>query len=130
MALLFAIAIPYIGHVSPHMELRSGAREVAAGLRGARSRAILANKEVIFSLDVDRHYYTITDDPQTHVLPHNVVLSLYTAQTERVGNTSGGIRFFPDGSSTGGRVKLSNENSSYLVTIEWLTGSVEIQGGG
>jgi general secretion pathway protein H len=126
MAMLLLIAIPPILSVLPQMEAKSGAREVAAALREARSRAILSNTEVIFSLDVNGHYFMISGDKQTHALPQDVNLSLYTAQQELVATTLGSIRFFPDGSSTGGRVGLSSARSSYNVTVNWVTGHVEI----
>lgn len=127
MALLLIIAVPHVSAVLPHWELKSAAREVAAALREARSRAILTNTEVVFNLDVGEHYYTVSGDKQAHALAPNVALLLYTAQQEQLGQTLGGIRFFPDGGSTGGRVALSDAKSSYNVTINWLTGRVEIR---
>jgi general secretion pathway protein H len=127
MTLLFMIAAPHLGTVLPQMELKSGAREVAAALREARSRAIASNSDVLFSLDVNRHRYTISGDKSVHSLSSDVDLSLYTAQQERIGRASGSIRFFPDGSSTGGRVVLSKAQKSYKVAVDWLTGRIEIQ---
>ena len=127
MALVFIIAAPHIGFVLPRTELRSGAREVAAALREARSRAILSNTDVVFSIDVEGRRYSISGDKNAHPLSRNVDLLLYTAQQERLGQASGNIRFFPDGTSTGGHVVLSGDNASYKVTVDWLTGRVEIQ---
>jgi general secretion pathway protein H len=126
MAMLLMIAIPPISSVLPQMEAKSGAREVAAALREARSRAVLSNTEVIFSLDVKNHYFMISGDKQTHALPLDIKLSLYTAQQELIADTLGNIRFFPDGSSTGGRVGLASARNSYDVTVNWVTGHVEI----
>lgn len=128
MAMLLLIAMPPIWSVLPKMEAKSGAREVAAALREARSRAIMSNREVTFSLDVNQHYFAVSGDKKIHVLPKDVNLSLYTAQEELIAETSGNIRFFPDGSSTGGRIGLSSSNakSSYNVTVNWVTGQVEI----
>jgi general secretion pathway protein H len=124
MAMLILVAIPSLSSILPKMEAKSGAREVAAALREARSRAILSNTEVVFSLDVKKHYFLITGDKQTHKLPQGLGLSLYTAQQELIADTLGSIRFFPDGSSTGGRVGLSK---TYNVTVNWVTGHVEIE---
>lgn len=126
MAMILLIAMPPIMSVMPKMEAKSGAREVAAALREARSRAILSNSEVVFSIDVAGHVFRVSGDKQTHVLPRNVGLSLYTAQQELLADTVGNIRFFPDGSSTGGSVELSTAKSSYNVTVNWVTGQVEI----
>ena len=114
MAMLLMIAVPPVMSVLPHVELKSGAQEVAAALREARSRAILYNTEVVFSIDIQSHYFQISGDKQPHALPRNVALSLYTAQQELVGDNLGSIRFFPDGSSTGGRVGLSSAKDFVL----------------
>ena len=37
------------------------------------------------------------------------------------------IRFFPDGSATGGRVRLARDNRQYVVVVDWLTGSVSLE---
>jgi general secretion pathway protein H len=127
MALVFMIAVPRIGFVSAKTEIRSGARQLAAVLREARSRAILSNQDVLFSLDVERRAFSISGDKGSRALSKNVDLLLYTAQQERVDKAAGHIRFFPDGTSTGGHVVLSGGNASYKVTVDWLTGGVEIQ---
>jgi general secretion pathway protein H len=127
--LVFVIAMPRFGFVSPQTELKSGAREVAAALREARSRAIVSNSEVQFNLDVEGHHFAISGDDQVHPLSGDIKLLLYTAQEEQGGHTAGDIRFFPDGSSTGGYVSLSAAKSSYNVTVDWLTGRVEIHPG-
>lgn len=126
MALLLILISPYIGPAFPQMELKSAAREVAAALREARSRAITHNTETIFNLDVQKRAYIISGDGTVHGLPPNLGLLLYTARGEALGTTSGDIRFFPDGSSTGGHVLLSESGRSYRVTVNWLTGHVEI----
>ena len=126
MAALLMIATPPIMSILPQMKAASGAREVAAAFREARSRAILANSEAVFSLDVKRKFYMVTGDKGSRPLPPDVGLSLYTAQQELVEETVGSIRFFPDGSSTGGRVVLSNPKHSYNITVNWVTGDVEI----
>jgi general secretion pathway protein H len=127
MALMFMIAAPHIGFVSSKTEIRSGARQLAAVLREARSRAILSNEDVLFSLDVERRAFSISGDRGARALSKKVDLLLYTAQQERIDKAVGNIRFFPDGTSTGGHVVLSKGNASYRVTVDWLTGRVEIQ---
>jgi general secretion pathway protein H len=36
------------------------------------------------------------------------------------------IRFFPDGSSSGGTISLSGANRDYFIGVDWLTGRVEL----
>jgi general secretion pathway protein H len=39
---------------------------------------------------------------------------------------TGRIRFFPDGSATGGRVTLIGQNQTLVVDINWLTGEIKL----
>jgi general secretion pathway protein H len=49
-----------------------------------------------------------------------------TAAHEAADDRVGSIRFFPDGSSTGGRISLSSGKSIHTVVVDWLTGHVRI----
>ena len=60
-------------------------------------------------------------------MPAGIDLELLTVATELGGGGArGGIRFFPDGSSTGGRVTLSHGSRQYFVDVDWLTGRVSV----
>jgi general secretion pathway protein H len=39
----------------------------------------------------------------------------------------GGIRFYPDGGSTGGNVRLEANGRIYQVNVAWLTGEASLQ---
>ena len=59
-------------------------------------------------------------------LPNSVELHLYTAQSEVLDREKGRIRFFPDGSSTGGAITVSGSKLAYRVNVDWLTGVIAI----
>ncbi len=126
MALVLLVVPPMFSGSLSRAELGSAAREVAAGLREARSQAIRRNREVAFTVDVDARRYRI-DDAAVRQLPTGPDLSLFTARSEQLDEVSGSIRFFPDGSSTGGRVTLGGDARKYHVEVDWLTGRVSIQ---
>jgi general secretion pathway protein H len=48
------------------------------------------------------------------------------AAFETSGNHLGSIRFFPDGSSTGGSISLASGRETHTVVVDWLTGRVRI----
>ena len=58
--------------------------------------------------------------------PEGIELKLLTAQTEVESERKGAIRFYADGSSTGGRITVSAGERKYLVDVDWLTGRVSI----
>jgi general secretion pathway protein H len=100
-------------------------RQIAAGLREARSRAIAENREVVFALDVEGRRYRIGSGP-ADALPAGIDLVLDTVREEQIGATSGGIRFFPDGSSSGGRIILERGPRRESIAVHWLTGRIVI----
>ncbi len=108
--------------------VRAAAYEVASGLRSARSLAILQYQPVVFELDVEGHSYRIGAAERQSDLPGGLEISLYTARSELVEESVGRVRFFADGSATGGHVTLTSGHLSYRVTIDWLTGAVAVEG--
>ena len=126
MAAVAAIAVPVFGGGVSSTQLRTAAREVAGGLRLARSEAVASRRETILTLDLERRSFRVDRDPREHTLPRGVEMKLYTAQRDLVSETTGGIRFFPDGGSTGGRVSVAAGERKYDVDIDWLTGRVAI----
>jgi general secretion pathway protein H len=59
-------------------------------------------------------------------LPETLTLTLVGAATERIDRDVGGIRFYADGSSTGGRVTVASGEREYRVGVDWLTGQVTV----
>ena len=126
IALVFSVTLPtFTG--SSTIETLAAARAVAAGLRQTRDRAITFNQAAIMEVDVERKKIVL--GKQSRQLPQGIHLKLLTAKRERLGDSRGAIRFFPDGSSTGGRVTLMRDNLGYLVDVDWLTGRIVIQDG-
>lgn len=111
-------------------ELKSAARAVAAGLRDARGTAIARQEATALVLDLDQRTFQVEGQPRARTLPDRLQLRLYTAQSEIVDDRRGAIRFYPDGSSTGGRLTLGGSgDSKLLVDVDWLTGRVTIRDG-
>jgi len=126
LGLVLAVVSPLVPNALPGVALKGAAQDVAAGLRYARSLAVTENREVAFILDIEGRRYDIGGEARKHDLPGELALSLFTARSEQVSETTGKIRFFPDGSSTGGRVGLARGQQQYHVTVDWLTGRISI----
>jgi len=124
--LLVAVVPPLISGMSGATELRSAARQLAAGLRFARNEAVTRQREAILTLDLSKHRFAVSGDPREIALPESLSLHLYTAQSELLDQATGNIRFFPDGSSTGGAVTVSGPKLAYRVNVDWLTGAIAI----
>jgi general secretion pathway protein H len=110
----------------PGLDVEVAARALADGLRQTRSQAMLSNREEVFSLDVEQRLFRAGRDQPLKQLDRTIELHLYTAAAELIGAESGQIRFFPDGSSTGGAIGLARGDQHSRVSVDWLTGQVEI----
>lgn len=125
MALVAGVGATAIGGRLAATQERTAARDLATVLRQTRSAAIASNHDLALAIDTQSHAYAI-DGGAVRQLPESVSVSLFAAETERVGRTAGRIRFFPDGSSTGGEVTLAAANRAYVVRVDWLTGRVDV----
>jgi general secretion pathway protein H len=105
-------------------EARGAARQLAASLRYTRSQAILARHETELVLDVERRIYRIPDKAREFQLADDLSITLDTARSEVIAEEQGMIRFFPDGSSTGGRITVAKGKQTYIVDVDWLSGRV------
>lgn len=124
--LLVALTPPLLSGMSAAAELRGAARQLAAGLRFARNEAVTRQREAILTLDLAQRRFAVSGDPREIALPESVALHLYTAQSELLDQATGSIRFFPDGSSTGGAITVGGAKLAYRVNVDWLTGGVAI----
>ena len=108
-------------------DLKAAARTLASGLREAQTTAMATRRDATLTLDLEAREYLVAGEKEPRKLPDDVDLKLYTAQSEVLGERTGAIRFYPDGSSTGGRVTLASGKREYRVDVDWLTGRVSIE---
>lgn len=126
-ALAAAVAAPNLTPLLVRAQLYSATRDVASALRYARGQAIVRGQETSFELDIERHRYRVSERRKPYSLSDQILLSLYTARSETVNEGVGRIRFYPDGSSTGGRVTLEGGGRKKEVDVNWLTGEVRVR---
>lgn len=111
------------GLASARINAASG--EIAAALRATRAQAIVQGKERHFDVDVRADTYS--DPKRKHVrLPKGLKLSITSALEDRPNQHVGRIRFFPDGSSTGGHIILRSGRRQWQINVSWLTGQVAV----
>lgn len=127
VGLVIAVAPPVLTGVLPRIEHESAARQIAAALRQVRVRSIAQNRAGDLYIDVETLEYWTSESPRHNALPKDLALTLYGAAGLAPGETVGGIRFYPDGSSTGGRIVLSRGERDYSIAVDWLLGRVEIK---
>jgi general secretion pathway protein H len=128
MALAIGVATAGLAKGLDKARMRNAGHDLVAALRYTRGQAIVSGEERKLELDVEKRSYQAPRRP-VQELPKGLTLKLLTAAAERTGATTGAIRFFPDGSSTGGRVRLIAGEHASDVEVAWLTGEVRLREG-
>ncbi|MFZ5465920.1 MAG: GspH/FimT family pseudopilin [Pseudomonadota bacterium] len=122
--LALAVVPPLLTASLPGAQVRTAAQQLASGLRSARGQAIARGEESLLQLDLERNSYR--QGGREVALAAGLELVLDTASSEVLGAGAGGIRFFPDGSSTGGRIEVRGGGRAYRLDVDWLTGRVTV----
>ena len=104
--------------------MNAEARSSAATLQSARSRASAGNTEIVVGVDTRNGRFGVVDAMRQ--LPEGMEVSLTVAASERHGSV-GGVRFYPDGRSSGGEIVLAYRGRAARVVVNWFTGDARIE---
>ena len=126
IALVMGLVATSISRSISGAEARAASRKLVASLRYTRARAIIDKKEQVFEVNTDDRSYQAPGREQVN-LPEGVELTITTARSEITSEAVSGIRFFPDGGSTGGHIELTVNDREYRVNIAWLTGETHLE---
>jgi len=108
-------------------EIKAAARDIVSALRYARGQALISHQETTLTLDLAKNSYTVSSRGKVYPIPKAIKVTVVTAQSEITGEGLGNIRFFADGSSTGGRITLERGKAAWQIDINWLTGQIELE---
>lgn len=114
-----------VAHGLASARINAAAGELAASLRATRTQAIVRGEQRVFELDTNGDTYRGADKRGVR-LPKGLELSVTSAASDQSGGQIARIRFFPDGSSTGGRITLRSGQREWHVNVSWMTGAITI----
>lgn len=110
-------------------KLDASGRDIAAALRHTRMRALVEHRAQWFTLDLHaRSFESPGRAPQ--YIPTATALRVTSAAEDANKPGVARIRFFPDGSSTGGHIELARKHREVRIDVDWLTGAVAMSSGG
>jgi general secretion pathway protein H len=125
LALATAVAMPILARPSDGVRVQATARDLINGLRLTRAMAIARNAEIALTIDVDKRTFA-SAAIRTQAFGPDIAAELTFAEPERTARSTGGFRFFPDGSSSGGDVRLRLRGSEAKICVSWLTGEAQL----
>lgn len=128
IALAATVVSVSVGSGLSGARVKAASRDMVAALRYTRGQAIVKRETQALSVDVEQRRYRAPGRPWKE-LPKDMTMKLFTARSELEEEGVGRIRFFPDGSSTGGHVDLVRGDAVWRVEVTWLTGDVRLREG-
>lgn len=126
-ALVAALTVPRLTRATERAAVRSAARELEAALRGTRSIAMARGRPE--ALIIDTKSGAFRGESSIGRVPNGIHLAVTTTTGDRLDAQTGRIRFFPDGTSTGGGVDVWAGTNRSQVLVDWLSGRASIEEG-
>lgn len=102
------------------------ADSIFAAVATARAQARRSDAVAGVTFDLARRRIAL-DDGETRAIPPEITI---TVTTSAANVTQGAVRllFFPDGSSSGGRIKLAGRSNAVQIEVNWASGRA-VRGG-
>ncbi|MGY6276866.1 GspH/FimT family pseudopilin [Methylomonas sp. MgM2] len=122
----FAVVGSNISSGNQSTRLKAAATDIASALRYARGQALITRSPVSVGINLGDNSYFISNRHKIYHLDEQIAISLTVAEEEFAEGEKGSIRFFADGSSTGGRIILESGAQSRTIDVNWITGAVLI----
>jgi len=122
----FAVVGGNISSGNQSTRIQAAARDIASALRYAHGQALMSRQPVGVTVNLDDNSYSIGNRGKIYRLDREIAISVTVAEEEFGEGQQAGIRFFGDGSSTGGRITLEWGKQLRRIDVNWITGAVEI----
>ena len=130
IALMFTMVPRMMGSGVSGTELKSNVRAIAAAMKLARDSAINTRRDAFVTVNVESREFTTTYEEKTYKLNEQLTLKLFTSQADQINEQTASFRFYPDGSSNGGRVTVAAGEAGnareFAIDVDWLTGRVTV----
>jgi general secretion pathway protein H len=126
LGLVAGVVYPRVAKAPGPTELAAASQRVAAVLRSDRNAALRERREVVTAINL-KAATIASGGPagMTVGVPRGMKIELVQSDREAT-EVGGGIRFLPNGGSSGGAITLSRGELAYQVSVNWLTGGVTI----
>jgi general secretion pathway protein H len=124
-ALVAAVVVPRIARAPGPIELRAATEAIAALLRTDRNAALRERRGVVSLVDLTQGVVISGSTGARVQIPSGTKIEFVQSSREARAE-GGGIRFDPDGRSSGGVLTLKLDGTVKQVSVNWLTGGVLI----
>lgn len=129
LAIISFAAVFFAAFASGNAERTEGLRAaeaLASAIRSARADAIASGAPVEIVIDAAGRSYSIAGATQAS-LPARLSLEFTGARELMTPSGDGVLRLFPDGSTSGARIRITGGAEIDEVSVDWLTGAVRLE---
>lgn len=121
----FSVIATNISSGNQSAQMKAAARDLISAFRYARGQALISRQEVFVAINLAENSYRVSNRDKIFNFSDDIELSLVIAQEEFNQDEIAQIRFYADGSSSGGRVTLEWDNLLHRIDVNWLSGKVD-----
>lgn len=121
LATIAAIALPAMRGQPDRLRFEVTVNRIMDAIRLTRTMAIATNSISDLEFDLDKKIFQ-SKAVAPAVVPNEITLKLKVAALSGTTYSSGKIKFFPDGSSSGAEIMLSMRSMSTTICLNWITG--------
>ena len=125
LGLVAALTLPTLRRPPDKLRLEAATRTLMSALRFSRVEAIARNDDVIVTIHVDRRILESSTGSAIQI-DQEISVEVIFAAAERRRGSAGAIRFFPDGTSSGGDIILTLNKRRARISVNWLTGEARL----
>ncbi|MBL4617448.1 MAG: prepilin-type N-terminal cleavage/methylation domain-containing protein [Robiginitomaculum sp.] len=125
IALATAVIAPRLITNSPARSVKNSSVQLTALYKKGRIKALQTGVSQVVLLNTTTKTAWLSDVEKIK-LPANIDINTITAEPES-GNNLAGIRFFPDGTSTGGEITIASANTAYVISVIWANSEVRLE---
>lgn len=126
LALIVALVGPRVGRRDDRAGLLAVAMQFAAYGRAVRTSAIRRGHDQVLIVDLGRR--TVVADGLVPLrIPPAIDIQAETSAIEQTNTERATIRFYPNGSSSGGAIRFKSGQQGYEIRVNWFTGRVSVE---
>jgi general secretion pathway protein H len=126
MAVAAVFAMPLATRPAGDATLNATARKLANDMRIARASAIRDNRERTLTIDLAGRRFWVDGVTGASPIASGIAVDFVTVRAEQLNERQGRLRFFVDGSATGGNVILKGGGRVVTVKLDWMTGHASV----
>lgn len=123
---ILSVAVSAYDRFNDAAKLKSTVRHMTACIYAARNDALTTGAETAFTLDLTHRTYQYQRNGNLYTIDPDIAIRTATAAFAGLPKGVSQIRFAADGSSSGGKLTLVDGRKRLVISVDWLTGRVEI----